>query len=135
MLPSSHRTIRAGRPLAVLALIAALAGGGCSIDDVRGDDTEATPTAETAVAPATPTGATPLRIVTSTPFVAGATTTAGQTPTAQGENPDIYVVQESDTLYGIAVRFNVEFDALISLNNLSDPNDIWIGQELKIPGE
>ena len=49
------------------------------------------------------------------------------------ENPDVYVVQENDTLYGIAARFGVELDALISLNGLSDPNDIQVGQELKIP--
>jgi lipoprotein NlpD len=64
--------------------------------------------------------------------VAGATTTAGQTPTVPEEIPNVYVVQENDTLYGIAVRFDVELDALIALNGLSDPNDIWIGQELKI---
>lgn len=136
MQPLSRSATWATRLIAGLAFVAALAGGACSIDDIRdGDDDTATPMVETAAAPATPTGAAPLKIVTPTPFVAGATTTAGQTPTTQGENPAVYVVQESDTLYGIAARFNVELDALISLNNLSDPNDIWIGQELMIPGE
>ncbi len=103
--------------------------------EIRSDDKPATPTTEAIATAATPTGAVPLKIVTPTPFVAGATTTAGQTPTVPEENPDVYVVQENDTLYGIAVRFDVELDALIALNGLSDPNDIWIGQELKIPGE
>jgi len=115
-----------------VALSAALLTGACSVPDLRGEDNPATPTTEAAAAPATPTGATPLKIVTPTPFVAGATTTAGQTPTIPDETPAVYVVQENDTLYGIAVRFNIELDALIALNGLSDPNDIWIGQELKL---
>jgi LysM repeat protein len=119
--------------LAGVVLASALLIGACSIPDPRGGDDPATPTSESVAAAATPTGATPLKIVTPTPFVAGATTTAGQTPTIPEETPDIYVVQENDTLYGIAVRFDVELDALISLNGLSDPNDIWIGQELRIP--
>jgi lysozyme len=114
-----------------VALGAVLLTGACSVPDIRGDEA-ATPTTESSAAAATPTGATPLKIVTPTPFVAGATTTAGQTPTVPEETPAVYVVQENDTLYGIAVRFNVELDTLIALNGLSDPNDIWIGQELKI---
>jgi LysM repeat protein len=124
---------KGGRLLAVLALGPVLLVG-CSIDDIRGGGEAATPTTQ-AVAAATPTGATPLTIVTPTPFVAGATTTAGLTPTVPEEHPGVYVVQENDTLYGIAVRFNVELDALIALNGLSDPNDIRIGQELHIPPE
>lgn len=119
--------------LAGIALGATLLTGACSVPDIRGGDEAATPTTDAASAAATPTGATPLKIVTPTPFVAGATTTAGQTPTVPEEAPDVYVVQENDTLYGIAVRFNVELDALIALNGLSDPNDIRIGQELRIP--
>jgi lipoprotein NlpD len=114
-----------------VALGSILLTGACSVPDIGGGEEAATPTTEAAAA-ATPTGAAPLKIVTPTPFVAGATTTAGQTPTVPEEIPNVYVVQENDTLYGIAVRFDVELDALIALNGLSDPNDIWIGQELKI---
>jgi lipoprotein NlpD len=121
------------RALASVLLGATLLTSACSIPDLPNSDDPATPTTEAVAEAATPTGATPLKIVTPTPFVAGATTTAGQTPTVPQENPEVYVVQENDTLYGIAVRFDVELDALISLNGLSDPNDISIGQELKIP--
>jgi LysM repeat protein len=126
--PSTRRTA-----IALLSSsLVALAMGGCSVDDMRGSAaSEATPTA--AVSAPTPTGATPLRIVTPTPFVAGATETAGQTPTVPEETPELYVVQENDTLYGIAARFNVELGDLIALNGLSDPNDIQVGQELKLP--
>lgn len=131
----SLRTARTVPLLAGVALAVALLTSACSVNDIRGGDKPATPTTESFAEAATPTGATPLKIVTPTPFVAGATTTAGQTPTVPEEKPDVYVVQENDTLYGIAVRFDVELDALIALNGLSDPNDIWIGQELKIPAE
>ncbi len=131
----SRRVIWAVYRFAGIPLIAALPGSACSIEEIRGGEDAATPTTEVVAAAATPTGAVPLKIVTPTPFVAGATTTAGQTPTVQEEVPDVYVVEESDTLYGIAARFDVELDALISLNGLSDPNDIRVGQELKIPTE
>ncbi|MGH7483380.1 MAG: LysM peptidoglycan-binding domain-containing protein [Longimicrobiales bacterium] len=114
--------------LAVVTITVAF-GAGCSIDDIRGQEAEATPT--TAVQAPTPTGATPLRIVTPTPFAAGATTTAAQTPTPE-EIPAVYIVQENDTLYGIAARFDIELGVLIELNGLSDPNDIWVGQELRL---
>jgi lipoprotein NlpD len=43
------------------------------------------------------------------------------------------VVAEGDSLYAIAIRFGVEIRAIIELNGLSDPNDIQVGQELRIP--
>ncbi len=93
------------------------------------DDDSATPSPEVA---ATPTSASLLRIVTPTPVTPGITPT-GPASTAPAENPETYIVAEGDSLYAIALRFNVELDALIQLNNLSDPNDIQVGQELKIP--
>ncbi|HYI16155.1 MAG TPA: LysM domain-containing protein [Thermomicrobiales bacterium] len=123
------------KALACVAVGSTLLLGACSVPELPNGDEPATPTTEAVAAAATPTGATPLKIVTPTPFVAGATTTAGQTPTVPEENPAVYIVQENDTLYGVAVRFDVELDALIALNGLSDPNDIWIGQELKIPAD
>ena len=53
------------------------------------------------------------------------------------ELPDVYVVQEGDTLFGIANnddRFTVE--DLIRWNNISDPRALQIGQRLvlKVPG-
>jgi LysM repeat protein len=44
-----------------------------------------------------------------------------------------YVVQSGDTLYGIAGRFGTSVDAIASANGLSDPNYIYVGQELTIP--
>lgn len=93
------------------------------------DEDSATPSPQAA---ATPTSASLLRIVTPTPVTPG-TTPTGPSSTAPADNPETYVVAEGDSLYAIALRFNVELDALIQLNGLSDPNDIQVGQELKIP--
>jgi LysM repeat protein len=45
-----------------------------------------------------------------------------------------YVVQSGDTLSGIAAAQGVAMADLASINGLSDPYTIGVGQELKIPG-
>jgi LysM repeat protein len=44
-----------------------------------------------------------------------------------------YVVQSGDTLYTIAVRFNISVEALMVANNLPNPNTIYVGQVLALP--
>jgi len=44
-----------------------------------------------------------------------------------------YIVQEGDTLSEIAQRYGVDLDELIAVNNLQDPNNLSIGQQLWIP--
>ena len=44
-----------------------------------------------------------------------------------------YVVQPGDTVWGIAAKFLVTPWAIISLNNLVNPNLIFVGQVLRIP--
>ncbi len=46
-----------------------------------------------------------------------------------------YVVQTGDTLYTIAQKFNTTVDVLTRLNNISDPNVIYVGQVLIISEE
>lgn len=55
----------------------------------------------------------------------GASTTATAT---------YYTVQSGDTLSGIAVEYNTTTATLTSLNNLSNPNLIYVGQVLKVAG-
>ncbi len=62
--------------------------------------------------------------------VAGAQA-AQTTPTHQ---PQVYIVQPGDTLYGIAMRLGVTVEELVEANRLSDPNYLRVGQELRIPG-
>ncbi len=45
-----------------------------------------------------------------------------------------YTVSTGDTLSNIALRFNVTVAQLVAANNLTNPNLIFIGQELTIPG-
>ena len=44
-----------------------------------------------------------------------------------------YTVQAGDSLSAIASRFGTTVAELVSLNNISDPNLIYVGQVLKIP--
>ena len=110
-------------------LLVPLAAAGCSLSVPGGNDDDAASASPT-IAEATPTRAAPMAIVTPTPVPPDATAPSGTQPT---QNPESYVVAEGDTLYGIAIRFGVDLNALIELNGLSDPNDIQVGQELKIP--
>ncbi len=54
--------------------------------------------------------------------------------TAQDTNGPVYIVQSGDTLSSIAARFNVDLNALMQANNITDPNLLAVGQELTIPG-
>ncbi|HDN80293.1 MAG TPA: LysM peptidoglycan-binding domain-containing protein, partial [Chloroflexi bacterium] len=40
-----------------------------------------------------------------------------------------------DTLEGIAIRFGTTVEAIVSLNNLTNKDFIYVGQRLKIPGQ
>lgn len=44
-----------------------------------------------------------------------------------------YIVEEGDTLFGIALKFNVPLQTLIKINNLQNPDYIDVGQEIEIP--
>lgn len=55
---------------------------------------------------------------------------------AQEKEPayPIYVVQEGDSFWNIAQRFNVTVDEIVAANGISNPNQLQVGMELKIPG-
>ena len=44
-----------------------------------------------------------------------------------------YIVRPGDTLFGIALKFNVPFETLKNLNNLPDPDKIQPGQVIRVP--
>ncbi|HWO72533.1 MAG TPA: LysM peptidoglycan-binding domain-containing protein [Dehalococcoidia bacterium] len=46
----------------------------------------------------------------------------------------VYVVQPGDTLGAIAASFGVSVGAIAEANGLADPNYIYVGQQLTIPG-
>lgn len=45
-----------------------------------------------------------------------------------------YTVQPGDTLSAIAVAYGVTINDLMAANDISDPDSIFVGQELRIPG-
>ncbi len=54
-------------------------------------------------------------------------------PLASASANQDYVVQPGDTLYGIAATNGVSMDTLITLNNLTDPNNLIAGQVIRLP--
>ncbi len=46
----------------------------------------------------------------------------------------VYIVQAGDTLSGIAARFNLSTAELMQANNISNPDQLAVGQSLIIPG-
>ena len=55
---------------------------------------------------------------------------------AQQDEPDgpVYIVQEGDSLWDIAVRFRLSLDDLARANGITDPDQIAVGDQLVIPG-
>ncbi|GEM_PF-401880 len=66
----------------------------------------------------------------TSPFVTSATTTS----LAPGES-QTYTVQAGDTLFTIAREFGVTVADIVRVNNLTNPDQLSIGQILIIPGE
>jgi len=65
------------------------------------------------------------------PNTPGVTAEGLPTPTPE---PFTYTVQQGDTLYSIALQFDVSPNEIVAANTLSDPNNVFVGQELLIPG-
>lgn len=55
-------------------------------------------------------------------------------PTAT-TRPEIHVVSAGETIESISLRYRVDVNELIALNDLSDRNRLSVGQELKLPPE
>ena len=49
------------------------------------------------------------------------------------DNYLIYVVKKGDTLSEIAQKYHVKVKTLVQLNNIKNPNLIYVGEEIKIP--
>lgn len=48
-------------------------------------------------------------------------------------NIDVHVVQKGDTLSAIAQRYNTTVKVLAKLNDVKDPDLIYVGQKIKLP--
>ncbi len=57
-------------------------------------------------------------------------------PQPSTSNSDtVYTVVAGDTLSGIASRYGTTYQKLAAYNNISNPNLIHVGQQIKIPGK
>ena len=54
-------------------------------------------------------------------------------PPAQPDETEIYVVERGDSLSAIAVRFGLTLNRLMEINDLTDPDFVFVGQRLIIP--
>lgn len=118
------------RKFLVMSAILLLATAGCAgfgDDDSESAGADATATAE-------PDATLPMmQIVTPTQVdprqIPGTATEVPENVSV----PETYVVQEGDSLYSIAARFQIALADIVALNGLSDPNDISVGQVLRLP--
>ncbi len=78
----------------------------------------------------------PFRVASSTPQPTPAQDVGpGSTPLGPTPTPFVHIVQQGETLLGIALRYGVALDDLILVNPGVDPGFLTIGQQLRIPGE
>ncbi len=78
-------------------------------------------------------GRRPVHVIQPTPTPTPAQATVAP-PQPQATRPGIYVVQEGDTLSGIAEKFGVSLEDLMRINSIANPDLIYPGQQLIIPG-
>ena len=78
---------------------------------------------------------TPSLTPTSLPPTATATITLTLEPslTPTPEGPLTYIVEQGDTLSSIAEQFGVEVLTLMAVNNITDPDQLFVNIELTIP--
>lgn len=58
----------------------------------------------------------------------------GSAMASQQESGPTYIVQSGDTLNEIAIRFGLTAEEILSANVIDNPNALFIGQQLLIPG-
>ncbi len=57
------------------------------------------------------------------------------TPSALYSDSTTHTVKKGDTLYSIARKYDISLDALLEVNEISDPTRIPVGTLLEIPGK
>lgn len=62
------------------------------------------------------------------------TTTSAEEPTPTTPNEEqIHIVQPGDNLYRIGLQYGFTIDELAQYNELTDVNNLEVGQEIRIP--
>ncbi len=62
------------------------------------------------------------------------TVTSIPQPLLPDSGPPIHVVSAGETLESISLRYRADVNAIIELNNLTNPDQLRVGQELLLPG-
>lgn len=62
------------------------------------------------------------------------TVTSIPQPLLPDSGPPIHVVSAGETLESISLRYRADVNAIIELNNLTNPDQLSVGQELLLPG-
>ncbi len=65
----------------------------------------------------------------------GLLTLSAQAVRAQGELPPEHVVQAGESLWSIALQYGLDVDTLVALNALDNPDQIFVGQHLRLTPE
>lgn len=60
-------------------------------------------------------------------------TSTDQPPADTGSEEQIHIVRAGDNLYRIGLRYGFTVDELAEYNNLTDVNNLEVGQEIRIP--
>ncbi|HDQ72833.1 MAG TPA: LysM peptidoglycan-binding domain-containing protein [Chloroflexi bacterium] len=55
-------------------------------------------------------------------------------PAPSPDTPSVHVVQAGENLYRIALRYGISYQSLAAANGIANPNHIYAGQRLMIPG-
>jgi lipoprotein-anchoring transpeptidase ErfK/SrfK len=58
----------------------------------------------------------------------------GSSPSPSTPSSGVHVVRRGENLYRIALRYGLSYYTLASANGIVNPNHIYVGQRLKIPG-
>lgn len=66
--------------------------------------------------------------------IINAAASSGGGESANGGGEEVYTVVKGDTLSGIAARYGTTYQELAKYNGISNPNLIFVGQKIKIPG-
>jgi nucleoid-associated protein YgaU len=134
-LPHRAHCSRLAVPLLVVAALLSLAA--CDLPDPprsAGERPTTLPLLAITAAPTIDADATATTLAVQATFTpAPLPTRVPATPEATADGFERYVVQRGDTLAAIAIRFGTTVDAIVTLNELTDPNAIEVGQELRIP--
>ncbi len=99
---------------------------------IPGDDTTSTASAQPAPAPAPSQALVQQSVASSAPVSASSSITSEASNTARAPAGKVHIVMPGETVASISREEHVRFSEIIKVNNLSSPNQIKVGQKLRL---